>query len=114
MRRTKLLLQRLLLSLKLSTSTSVDALLPSSGIVTHHNREPGGADRLVDPQRSGISRSSASFGQISISQVIAVGDISRKAEVHFRPILKDGLTSTSALTNNGVNEPTNIGAANFA
>jgi peptidoglycan hydrolase-like protein with peptidoglycan-binding domain len=102
-----------------STSTSVDALLPSSGIgYTTYNREPGGADQFGRPA---TIRHIQALGELwsnkHPSQVIAVGDISRKGGGPFPPhaMHKDGLdVDLRPLTNNGANEPTNIGAANFS
>jgi peptidoglycan hydrolase-like protein with peptidoglycan-binding domain len=103
----------------LSTSTSVDAVLPSSGIgYTTYNREPGGADQFG---RAKTIRNIQALGELWSNkhpgQVVAVGDISRKGGGPFPPHAthKDGLdVDFRPLTNNGANEPTNTGAANFS
>jgi peptidoglycan hydrolase-like protein with peptidoglycan-binding domain len=103
----------------LSTSTSVDTVLPASGIgYTTYNREPGGADQVG---RASTIRHIQELGELWAgahpNRVIAVGDISRRGGGPFPPHAthKDGMdVDVRPLTNNGVNEPTNIGAANFS
>jgi hypothetical protein len=102
-----------------STSTSVDTLLPEKGIgFTTFNREPGGADQFG---RAATIRHIQELGELwskkHPSHPIAIGDISRKGGGPFPPHAthKDGLdVDIRPLTNNGINEPTNIGAANYS
>jgi peptidoglycan hydrolase-like protein with peptidoglycan-binding domain len=103
----------------LSTTSSVDTVLPESGIgFTTYNREPGGADQFG---RAATIRHIQELGELWFakhpSRPIAIGDISRKGGGPFPPHAthKDGLdVDMRPLTNNGVNEPTNTGAANFS
>ena len=103
----------------ISSSTSVDAVLPASGIgFTTYNREPGGADQFG---RASTVRHIQALGELwstkHPSRPIAIGDISRKGGGPFPPHAthKDGLdVDMRPLTNNGINEPTNIGAANYS
>ncbi|HJX91556.1 MAG TPA: penicillin-insensitive murein endopeptidase [Pyrinomonadaceae bacterium] len=103
----------------LSSTTSVDTLLPESGIgFTTYNRESGGADQFG---RAATIRHIQELGELwSVkhpSRPIAIGDISRKGGGPFLPHAthKDGLdVDMRPLTNNGINEPTNIGAANYS
>jgi peptidoglycan hydrolase-like protein with peptidoglycan-binding domain len=103
----------------LSTSTSVDALLPASGLGhTTYNREVGGADQFG---RASTIRHIQQLGELWHDQHpdrdLAIGDISRKGGGPFPPHAthKDGLdVDIRPLTNNGINEPTNIGAVNFS
>jgi len=103
----------------LSTTTTVDTVLPESGIgFTTYNREPGGADQFG---RAATIRHIQELGELWFakhpSRPIAIGDISRKGGGPFPPHAthKDGLdVDMRPLTNNGINEPTNIGAANFS
>jgi len=104
---------------ELSSSTSIDVVLPESGIgYKTYNREPGGADQIG---RASTIRNVQHLGElwnaIHPDIVIGVGDISRRGGGNFPPhkTHKDGLdVDLRPLTNNGVNEPTNIGAANFS
>jgi peptidoglycan hydrolase-like protein with peptidoglycan-binding domain len=103
----------------LSTTTSVDTVLPASGIgYTTYNREPGGADQFG---RASTIRHIQELGELWAgahpNRVLAVGDISRRGGGPFPPHAthKDGMdVDLRPLTNNGVNEPTNIGAANYS
>jgi peptidoglycan hydrolase-like protein with peptidoglycan-binding domain len=103
----------------LSTTSSVDTVLPESGIgFTTYNREPGGADQFG---RAATIRHIQELGELWFakhpSRPIAIGDVSRKGGGPFPPHAthKDGLdVDMRPLTNNGVNEPTNTGAANFS
>ena len=103
----------------LSSTTTVDSVLPASGIgYTTYNREPGGADQIG---RAATIRHIQELGELwsakHPSRPIAIGDISRKGGGPFPPHAthKDGLdVDIRPLTNNGINEPTNIGAANFS
>lgn len=103
----------------LSSSTSVDTVLPASGIgFTTYNREPGGADQFG---RASTVRHIQELGELWSAQhpsrPVAIGDISRKGGGPFPPHAthKDGLdVDMRPLTNNGINEPTNIGAANYS
>jgi peptidoglycan hydrolase-like protein with peptidoglycan-binding domain len=103
----------------LSSAVSVDTVLPGSGIgFTTYNREPGGADQFG---RAATIRHVQELGELwstkHPSRPIAIGDISRRGGGPFPPHAthKDGLdVDMRPLTNNGVNEPTNIGAANFS
>lgn len=103
----------------LSSSSSVDVLLPESGIgFTTYNREPGGADQFG---RAATIRHVQELGELWFakhpSRPLAIGDLSRKGGGPFPPHAthKDGLdVDMRPLTNNGVNEPTNIGAANYS
>ena len=103
----------------LSTTSTVDSVLPESGIgYTTYNREPGGADQVG---RAATIRHIQELGELwsakHPSRPIAIGDISRRGGGPFPPHAthKDGLdVDMRPLTNNGVNEPTNTGAANFS
>jgi peptidoglycan hydrolase-like protein with peptidoglycan-binding domain len=103
----------------LSSASTVDTVLPESGIgFVTYNRELGGADQVG---RAATIRHIQELGELwsakHPSRPIAIGDISRKGGGPFPPHAthKDGLdVDMRPLTNNGINEPTNIGAANFS
>jgi len=102
-----------------SSITSVDTVLPESGIgFTTYNREPGGADQVG---RAATIRNVQALGELwstkHPSRPVAIGDISRRGGGPFPPHAthKDGLdVDMRPLTNNGINEQTNIGAANYS
>ncbi|OLE54143.1 MAG: hypothetical protein AUG51_09935 [Acidobacteria bacterium 13_1_20CM_3_53_8] len=104
---------------ELSSSTSIDVVLPDSGIgYKTYNREPGGADQIG---RASTIRNVQHLGElwnaIHPDIVVAIGDISRKGGGPFPPhkTHKDGLdVDMRPLTNNGVNEATQVGAGNFS
>jgi peptidoglycan hydrolase-like protein with peptidoglycan-binding domain len=107
------------ISKSLSSPTTVDTVLPESGIgFVTYNREPGGADQVG---RAGTIRHIHELGELwstkHPSRPLAIGDISRKGGGPFPPHAthKDGLdVDMRPLTNNGINEPTNIGAVNYS
>jgi peptidoglycan hydrolase-like protein with peptidoglycan-binding domain len=103
----------------LHDSTSVETVLPESGVgYVTFNREPGGRDQFG---RASTVRSVQHLGELWHDRhptvPIAVGDMSRRGGGPFPPhdSHTDGRDADiRPLTNNGVNEPTNIGAANFS
>lgn len=100
-------------------STSVETVLPERGIgYVTFNREPGGRDQFgrASTIRS-IERLGEAWSQLHPTTPIAVGDISRRGGGPFPPHKshKDGCdVDMRPLTNNGINEPTNIGATNYS
>jgi peptidoglycan hydrolase-like protein with peptidoglycan-binding domain len=104
---------------QLSTSTSIDVVLPDKGIgYVTYNREPGGRDQVG---RASTIRSIEALGEAwedkHPGNPLAVGDISRKGGGPFPPHAthKDGRdVDLRPLTNNGIPAPTNIGAANYS
>ncbi|HJR06840.1 MAG TPA: penicillin-insensitive murein endopeptidase [Pyrinomonadaceae bacterium] len=103
----------------LQDSTSVETVLPESGIgFVTFNREPGGRDQVG---RASTIRAIQHLGELWHERhptiPLAVGDISRRGGGPFPPHAshKDGRDADfRPLTNNGRNEPTNIDAANFS
>lgn len=100
-------------------STSVETVLPERGIgYVTFNREPGGRDQVgrASTIRS-VERLGEAWAQKHPTVPIAIGDISRRGGGPFPPHKshKDGCdVDIRPLTNNGVNEPTNISATNFS
>ena len=100
-------------------STSVETVLPEKGIgYVTFNREPGGRDQVG---RASTIRSLEDLGEAWASRhptiPIAIGDISRRGGGPFPPHKshKDGRdVDVRPLTNNGLNEPTNINATNYS
>jgi peptidoglycan hydrolase-like protein with peptidoglycan-binding domain len=105
--------------LDLQDSTSVETVLPESGVgFVTFNREPGGRDQVG---RASTIRSIQHLGELWHDRhptiPLAIGDISRRGGGPFPPHAshKDGRDADiRPLTNNGRNEPTNIDAANFS
>lgn len=101
------------------SSTSVETVLPESGLgYTTYNREPGGADQYG---RASTIRAIESIAEAWAghhpTQPIAVGDISLRRGGPFHPHKShvDGRdVDFRPLTNNGVNEPTDIKAMNYS
>lgn len=106
-------------SADLQNSTSVETVLPESGIgYVTFNREPGGRDQFG---RASTVRSIQHLGELwhdrHPTTPIAIGDMSRRGGGPFPPHAShtDGRDADiRPLTNNGRNEPTNIDAANFS
>lgn len=99
--------------------TSVQTVLPERGIgYVTYNREPGGRDQVG---RASTIRTIERLGEAWASRhpttPIAVGDISRRGGGPFPPhkTHTDGCdVDFRPLTNNGLNEPTNIDATNYS
>jgi peptidoglycan hydrolase-like protein with peptidoglycan-binding domain len=102
-------------------SRSIETVLPIDNLVgyTTYNREQGGRDQF------GRASTILTIQQLGIAwhekhpngPSFAVGDISRRGGGPFPPHAShgDGLNfDIRPLTNNGINEPTNIGAANYS
>jgi peptidoglycan hydrolase-like protein with peptidoglycan-binding domain len=103
----------------LHSSTSVETVLPESGVgYVTFNREPGGRDQFG---RASTVRAVQQLGELwherHPNQPVAIGDLSRRGGGPFPPHAShtDGRdVDIRPLTNNGRNEPTNIAAANFS
>jgi peptidoglycan hydrolase-like protein with peptidoglycan-binding domain len=103
----------------LQNSTSVETVLPESGIgYVTFNREPGGRDQFG---RASTIRSVQHLGELwherHPTTPVAIGDMSRRGGGPFPPHAShtDGRdVDIRPLTNNGRNEPTNIDAANYS
>jgi len=106
-------------STDLHDSTSVETVLPESGVgYVTFNRETGGRDQFG---RASTVRSIQHFGELWHERhptvPVAIGDMSRRGGGPFPPHAShaDGRdVDIRPLTNNGRNEPTNIAAANFS
>lgn len=103
----------------LHDATSVETVLPESGIgYVTFKREPGGRDQFG---RASTVRAIQQLGELWHERhptvPFAVGDMSRRGGGPFPPHAshKDGRDADlRPLTNNGRNEPTNVGAANYS
>jgi peptidoglycan hydrolase-like protein with peptidoglycan-binding domain len=103
----------------LHDSTSVETVLPERGVgYVTFKREPGGRDQFG---RASAIRSIQQLGELWHERhptvPFAVGDMSRRGGGPFPPHAshKDGRDADlRPLTNNGRNEPTNVGAANYS
>ena len=103
----------------LHDSTSVETVLPESGVgYVTFNREPGGRDQVG---RAATIRAVQQLGELWHERhptiPVGVGDISRRGGGPFPPHAshRDGRdVDLRPLTNNGRNEPTNVGASNFS
>jgi peptidoglycan hydrolase-like protein with peptidoglycan-binding domain len=101
-------------------STSIETVLPNANPIgyTTYNREPGGRDQFG---RASTIRAIIHLGEAwnkdHKNVPFAVGDISRRGGGPFPPHAShtDGKNvDLRPLTNNGINEPTNINAANYS
>ena len=100
-------------------STSIETVLPESGVgFVTYNREPGGRDQFG---RASAIRAIQQLGELWHDRhptvPFAVGDISRRGGGPFPPHAshRNGRdVDLRPLTNNGRNEPTNVGAANYS
>lgn len=100
-------------------SLSVETVLPEQGIgYVTFNREPGGRDQVGRPSTIRlIQQLGEAWNERHLTVPIAIGDISRRGGGPFPPHAshKDGRdVDIRPLTNNGRNEPTNIGTTNFS
>ncbi len=103
----------------LQSSTSIETVLPESGIgYVTFNREPGGRDQFG---RASTVRAVQHLGELWHDRrptvPIAIGDMSRRGGGPFPPHAshRDGCDADiRPLTNNGRNEPTNVAAANYS
>ncbi|MCP9495542.1 MAG: penicillin-insensitive murein endopeptidase [Pyrinomonadaceae bacterium MAG19_C2-C3] len=100
-------------------STRVDTLLPTEGRgFTTYRREPGGADQYGRARTIRCIQSLAeAWATHHATPRLAVGDISRRHGGAFPPHAshQKGIdVDFRPLTNNGIEEQTNVGAANYS
>lgn len=100
-------------------SKAVETVLPASGLgYTTYAREPGGADQYG---RASTVRALQALGEAWAARhperPFAIGDMSRRGGGPFPPHKShhDGRDADlRPLTNNGIDEPTNVGASNYS